>query len=233
MRLGLWVLGAALGAAAPSMAGCCDTDPRPPPQPQRIGTGGADPGTLDAAASGGASPVAPGSCEGACCPTEKSCYSDPAVGNGSPGSECLARRDNTGTKRIQMRQTWIRPTAPKGNTIPLVYGALNTYSQLREPGCFSPNGTSGYIQLNDFDLENGISRVGYAKFLPEASVAAGPTDGLCMVAEDAFTMKAPVGGSERDFSIPADDLPSATDLGWLAGMPAPMAQPWRVAPTKA
>ena len=114
------------------------------------GTGGTM--TAGNTSAGGTPQVpTPSGCTASCCPTDPSCYSTPQ-GQHAPGAECLAVRDNTGQGHIQMRQTWIREVTPKGETIPIVYGTLNQYTTLNDPSCATPNGTSGFIHVLDFDL---------------------------------------------------------------------------------
>jgi hypothetical protein len=154
----------------------------------------------------------------------------------APGAECLAVRDNTGKPHIQMRQTWFRSIDPKGNTIPIVYGNLNQYTTLKDPTCNTPNGTSGYMQLIDFDLSDSdptkhVSTVGYATFVTDTK--AVKTDGAVMahIVAPGWKDVATYNGTSMDFSLPADQM-SPSDK-YPPGLPPPMPQPWAFEPTKA
>jgi hypothetical protein len=150
-------------------------------------------------ATGGAGGSGGGS-GAACTPTDPICYGNqPAT---SKGRECLASRDNSATAdtAVQMRQTWFRSTAPKGNTIPIVYETLANRAKLPKlTECHMASGTSGYIQLTDWDRsgppEMQKARTGYATFVNDAKAAI--TNGLCMA---EVTYDPP----ERRFATPLD-----------------------------
>src|SRR6185503_20199181 len=140
IRYGLGILAASAGTLALiATQGCSDESGGAPPIPPGAGApnagggpgaGGANPGGGSGNAGAGATTGGGTPCTGTCCPTEKSCYSDPNTGNGSPGSECLATQDNTGKDHIQMRQQWIRAVTPAGNASGLVYAVLAGRTQL-------------------------------------------------------------------------------------------------------
>jgi hypothetical protein len=174
-----------------------------------------------------------------CCPTAGECYSDATLGKSAPGAECLATQDNTGKKRIQMRQQWIRATRPDGNTTAIVYGVLAGRSELPWNACnqgYSPLGKGGYIQIIDFNLEDPdinkhVSHVGYAKFVPDNGLQAVLNDGFCYGQEQYAGDEAYRLGP--DGMTPSDDYP--------AGLPKPMplkdaggtSTPWTVKPARA
>lgn len=239
-RHGLGIL-VAIGSAGPALvaaSACGDFIDRVDPVFVDAGQGGNGGGGGGGGTSGDGGPDTSNAnkCTYACCPTDPSCYSDPAKVQNSPGAECLAVRDNTGQPHIQMRQTWLRPITPKGNTIPIVYGNLNNYTNLDDPACRTPLGTSGYMQIIDFDLSDSdptknVSTVGYATYVTDT--AAAKKDGLVMAKMDApgWTDKTLYNGAVMDFSLPASQMTSSA--GYPAGLPAPMPQPWTFQPTKA
>jgi hypothetical protein len=150
----------------------------------------------------------------------------------------MARKQNT-AKHIQLRQTWIDLLAPAGNTIPIVLKTLNTYTQLKEQACNTPDGASGYMQAVDLDLDNGVSTVGYVKYTDAASALS---DGLCYVDIGMGVDSANTDGGWKDiadyameknfdFGLPADQMSDTKN--WPPGLPAPMPQPWKVGPSKA
>lgn len=174
----------------------------------------------------------------ACCPADPACYVSGPTG---PGAECLATRDQTGMHdhgHLQFRQTWIYPTSPKGIATPTVYGVLNGQTQL--PGC-GINGSGGYIQLIDLDLDAGLTRVGWARHAqnvsnpPQADLDEARGPGLCMAQSPAdspgWTDIGPFDDDPaRNFSIPATELYQAN---YPPGLPQPLAQPWVIKPTLA
>jgi hypothetical protein len=192
--------------------------------------GGAD--NTGGAPNGG--PLDDPSCVGECCPSDVSCYSS-TQGKDAPGAACLARIQNT-SGHIQMRQTWVNVTAPAGNTIPIVLKTLNTYSQLKEPACNTPDGASGYMHALDLDLTGGVATFGYTKYV--ADTASTLRDGVCFadvgsgVDTHPWTDISDYGTLEQnyDFSLPADQMSPSTD--YPEGLPAPMPQPWTALPTK-
>jgi len=244
IRYGTAILIAAGACVATGVAACGDDSVAP----IMTGTGGSanagGSGNTDTGGSGntsgggGASGSAPtGGCMGECCPSDATCYSTSA-GKSAPGGECMARIQNT-PKHIQLRQTWIDLVAPKGNTIPIVLKTLNTYTQLKETACNTPDGASGYMQAVDLDLEAGVSTVGYVKYTDPATALS---DGICYVdiGTGMDSANADMGWHDVadyameknfDFALPADQMSSTA--GWPAGLPAPMPQPWKVTATKA
>lgn len=191
---------------------------------------GSNGATSSSVTSGSAGAFNANQCTGACCPTDPSCYSS-ALGANAPGAECLAIHDNTGSSRIQMRQTWVRDMTPKGNRIPIVYGNANNYTSLNDPVCNTPGGTSGYLAAFDLDLATGDGRFGFSSFVTDT--AGTKANGLCLVEQGTpgWTDVAVYNGTAMDFSLPASEMsPSA---GYPPGLPAPMPQPWASAPTRA
>ncbi len=198
------------------------------------GNGGSSPG-----GSAGTSSGMNVTCTGACCPSSATCYS---AGPTGPGGGCMARIANT-PDHIQLRQTWIDITSPKGNTIPLVLQTLNTFTQLNEAACNTPTGASGYMQAVDLDLKNGVSTVGYTTYVTDTTAAV--SDGLCYGEigqgvdaanpgwKDVADYKGNSAAIEKafDFSLPASQMSPSAD--YPPGLPAPMPQPWKVGPTKA
>lgn len=223
---------------------CGDTiDNVPPATPGAGGAGNggspSDGGSTSGGSSGqgGVDTSNANKCTDECCPTDPSCYSgtsptsDPRL---SFGAECLATRDNTDKPHIQMRQTWLRPVTPKGNTIPVVYGTLNGFTNMKDPTCKTPNATSGYMQLIDFDLSDpditkNVSTVGYATYVTDT--AAAKKDGLVIATVSQWKDVATYNGASTDFSLPKEQMSPTT--GYPPGLPAPMPQPWDVGPTKA
>jgi hypothetical protein len=146
----------------------------------------------------------PSGCLGACCLTDPSCYSNPAVGYASPGSECLATQDNTGRDHIQLRQQWIRATTPEGNASGLVYGVLAGRTQVPWKKCNQSGaiGSGGYIQIIDFflggDKSTHYSTVGYAQYVP-GPATPGDTSFTPAVIQDGFCY------GEEDYTAPTTD----------------------------
>jgi hypothetical protein len=213
-------------------------------------TGGAPAAGATTGATGGSSGAGGGGvstglkCEGECCPTDATCYSDPTKVAASPGSECLATRDNTGKDHIQVRQQWISATKPIGNTSSVVYQVLSGRSQLPQPVCNQGTSTSallgsgGYIQIIDYYLPGGAAAAdisahyavnGFAKFVDEAGLSAALNNGLCFVT-DAYQGK-------EGYTLPSDKMaPAARIASWKAGLPKPMGiatAPWAIKPAKA
>ncbi len=202
--------------------------------------GGADGGGAVSSTDGGGNTK----CEGACCPTDPSCYST-SSGNGSPGSECLATRDNTLTpKRIQMRNMWVNPTSPAGLQESVVYQTLNAFTTIPDSTC-GLSGDSGYIELVDFDLNAGTSRVGFSTLLQTlsngsssdtvtTSVQNSLKNGLCMATASSWTgsYKEASGSGSLGISqlyVAGQGL-AATLPPYPVGLTNPMPQPWNVAP---
>jgi hypothetical protein len=143
---------------------------------------------------------------------------------------------------ITMRQSWIRVMEPIGNTIALVYGALNAYTQLPEAECNAPNGTSGYMQISDMDLTDPdptkhTSTVGYATYVE--NVADTIANGACFgtVSAPGWIQKAPFPTATSpvtDFSL--DEASMSDSSKYPKGLRKPMAQktaPWTMGPSKA
>ena len=200
------------------------------------GLGTISPGNGGSSSNGGSVQGVAERCAGACCPTVSSCYSN-ATGNGAPGAACMARITNT-KDHIQLRQTWIDILAPAGNTINVVLGVLNRFTQFNEPACNTPKGLSGFMQAIDTDLAAGVSTLGFVKYVTSAGSAL--SDGLCYVdvgkgvdaSNPGFKDVADYAAEKNfDFSLPANQMSPTT--GWPDGLPAPMPQPWKIAPTKA
>jgi hypothetical protein len=169
--------------------------------------------------------------EGACFPTDSSCYLPPDGTGHIVGDECMAQRDNSVGKetRIQYRQTWGRPVSPIGLTNTAVYNILRTGASLPNPTCYD-SGTSGWIQLLDTDLSDPdditkhTTRTGYANWVSD--YGAAKANGLCMIEAtyiDPLT------------ALTADDMSPMGGWGnvppWPQGLPAPMPMPWNVRPT--
>jgi len=231
IRYGFGILLAG-GACIAGVAACGDDIAPPPATTGTGGAAGAGGGAMgtgavtgnggSTAGTGGGGQVT-GGCTAACCPTNAACYSDPAKGQQSEGAECLAKRVNDPNGRIQMRQTWIHPTSPIGNTLPVVYGALNTFTTLPWTDC-SMSGSGGYVQLIDLDLAKGESSLGFARSVQKEGIQAALTDGLCM-ADDTWT--------DNPKYLTADQMSSSA--GWPTGLTPPMAgkvTPWHFGPTK-
>ena len=202
-------------------------------------------GGIGVSSSGGSTPVGGSTglgtgmnvtCMNACCPSSATCYSAGPMG---PGGGCMARIANT-PDHMQLRQTWIDITAPKGNTIPQVLQILNTFTQLNEAACNTPTGASGYMQALDLDLTAGVSTLGYTTYVTDT--AAATSGGLCFADigtgvdaanpaggwKDIADYKANSAAPEKgyDFSLPASQMSPTTN--WPPGLPAPMPQPWKV-----
>jgi hypothetical protein len=170
-------------------------------------------------------------CGSACCPTDDACYST-AAGNGSPGSECLATRDNTDKNRIQLRQQWVRYTTPLGNTATIVYAVLSGRTQLAWPACKQQSavGTGGFVHLIDLDLAGSdtskhTSYFGHAKYVGPNDLSSTVDDGFCFGSEDY--------DGDPDYRLPASAMSSSS--GYPKGLPSPMplaAGPWNVGPAK-
>jgi hypothetical protein len=161
---------------------------------------------------GGAAPFVP-QCIGKCCPKAPECYPGGKNPGAYSGAECLARRDNTGQPRRQYRQTISVSTAPPGFAIAAVGEILVNSSGLKSAACGTPDATSGFIQLIDFDIANGTSRVGFARYAPELELAAD--QGLCFV--------------EEVYDDPEHRLPAfPTPANWPPGLPPPMPLPWNM-----
>jgi hypothetical protein len=251
IRYGLGILAATAGTLGLiALQGCSDENGGAPPLPPggagAPGTGGGGPvGGANPGGNGGAgaTPATGSTCVGTCCPTEKSCYSNPATGNGSPGSECLATQDNTGQQHIQMRQQWIRAVTPAGNSSGLVYAVLAGRTQLPWKACNQTGGigSGGYIQLVDFflgapgsDISTHYSQVGYAKYVPGPATPGDPafvptdalTNGFCYGSEDY--------AGDANYRLAANQI--GDGAGFPTGLPKPMALgagAWKVGPSKA
>jgi hypothetical protein len=209
-----------------------------------VASGGAN-GSGGAVTSNGGATAGGSRCFGACCPADSRCYSTPA-GNGSPGSECLATRDNTGQEHIQLRQQWIRATIPAGNAQGLVYGVLAGRSQLPWAMCNQTGaiGSGGYIELIDLflggaDKSQHYATLGYAQYVPGPTVPgdavfipAAINQGLCYGTESVVGKPAANG---IDYSLGQDEVGFGAD--YPPGLPKPMAlkgtQGWWVGPTRA
>ena len=174
----------------------------------------------EAGGSGGTGVQAPSTCKSSCCPSEEKCF---VSGKEGPGAECMATRDNTDKRKIQIRQTWVYPTTPAGLAIPGIYGILNLYTQL--PACNTPAGASGYIRVMETDLDTNISRVGWSKFVPAAGVDDVLQNGFCMLQSEGD------GWSDPEFSLPQSAI--YNNPNYPPGLPQPAGQPWKVRPTKA
>lgn len=112
------------------------------------------------------------------------------VARGEPGFECMAKRDNRGQTRVQMRQVWSRNMSPAGlANHPLLAPVLVQGSELIfEPTCNPLNGAfGGYSLLLDWDKSNPTitqqtARLGYADLVPKAAGRLALSEGgLCMV----------------------------------------------------
>jgi len=253
IRYGMGLL--AVGVLATGGIAACSDDsggdlpPPPPPTGGATGSGGAAtgaaPGNGGATGNGGA--VTGGGCVGECCPSDNKCYSSSA-GKTAPGAECMARHVNPDPTEkpakghITMRQTWIRVMEPPGNTIAIVYGALNAYTSLPEPSCNTPTGTSGYMQLTDMDLTDPdptkhTSTVGYATFVEnvDSTIAEGACFGT--VGAPGWIQKAPfplTTDPPQSFALPENMMSDSS--AYPPGLPKPMAQgtkPWTMGPTVA
>jgi hypothetical protein len=228
-----------LAFARSCRSGFCRPDAGPSSEPSEsggaTGTGGrrGDGGRPSSAGTSGAGATTGSGCS----PVDLTCYSA-STGKNAPGAECMARIANT-PNHIQLRQTWIDVIAPPGNTIPIVLRMLNVYTQLEEKACNTPDGTTGYMQAVDLDLDSGVSTIGYVKYTDAATAVA---DGLCFVDIGAgVDASNPDSGwhdiadygleKDYDFALPSDQM-SSTE-GWPEGLPPPMPQPWKVTPTKA
>lgn len=182
---------------------------------------------------------------GECCPTNAACYSS-SSGPTSAGAECMARHVNPNPQskpvsgHITMRQSWIRVMEPPGNTIAVVYGALNGYTSLPEPACNTPTGTSGYMQLQDMDLTDPdstkhTSTVGYATFVEDnaKTIAEGACFGT--ISAPGWVQKAPfplATDPVQSFALP--DSAMSDSSAYPPGLPKPMGQatkPWTMGPT--
>jgi hypothetical protein len=194
------------GAGASGASGAAGTD----------GASGAA-GTGGQSASGG-SAGSGGGTPSDCRPTAEICYGDRPAS--SPGNECLANIDNTGTSRVQFRQTWARAISPPGMTSSTAraYNALRTSLSLSE--CHT-RGNGGGILISSWDRSNpDIAQqtltAGFARPLASGQV---PTDkvlgGLCF-ADWSYTYAGPA----QPTSVPIARWADLTDV-----------QPWRVAPT--
>jgi hypothetical protein len=217
--------------------------------PSPIGVGGSNSSLGMGGSSASTAAGAAGACSTDCCPTDPSCYSTPA-GNGSPGSECLATRDNTGQQHVQLRQTYVNVTSPAGNAAPsIVYQILAARTELNWPACneganAATYGAGGFIELTDVFTQNTTTRAfidgdygwdGFATYTG-MPITAAPT--LCY-AQGSYT-GIPVGGSKApDVRLGPSDMSLTT--GWPAkGLPPPMplkdasgnSTPWAVAPTR-
>jgi hypothetical protein len=170
--------------------------------------------------SSGNGPTAPTSCKSSCCPSEEKCF---VSGKEGPGAECMATRDNTDKRKIQIRQTWVYPTTPAGLAIPGIYGILNLYTQF--PACATPAGATGYIRVMETDLDTDISRVGWSKFVPKAGVDDVLQNGFCMLQSEGE------GWSDPQFALPQSAI--YTNPRYPEGLPQPAGQPWKVRPTQA
>jgi len=206
-------------------------------------------GAFGGGAGGGSGAGTVTSCTGDCCPTDPSCYSTPA-GNGSPGSECLATRDNTEQQHIQLRQTYYNAIAPSGNAAPAIaYFILAARSELNWVSCnqganATAYGAGGFIELTDMFTQDTTTRAfidgdyawdGFATY-SGIPVTAAPT--LCY-AEGAYTGIPAAGSKAPDVRLGPGDMSLTT--GWPAkGLPNPMplmdasgnSTPWTVAPTR-
>jgi hypothetical protein len=161
---------------------------------------------------GGARVVPPATCTGPCCPKAAECYPQGDAGKYS-GPECLAQRDNTGQDHWQLRQPMSISTKPSGNAQAAIAELLLQRSELKWPLCNSPNGASGFIQLVDLDRSNDTARVGFAKWAPDEPTAI--KNGLCFV--------------EDTYDDPMRRITnSATPPNWPAGLPTPLALPWKM-----
>jgi hypothetical protein len=198
-------------------------------------TGGSGGGASSALAVCGGDTGRTCACEGACCPTEPSCYGSVPDGY---GDECFAQRNQAaGTPnedRLQYRLTWARSTEPPGNTNPTVYQVLSSGANLNWPSSCNQSGLGIFIQLLDLDLTapdeaDHRVRTGWAGNQSEVQGTTVAANGLCMV-EDTY--------DSPNYNLPADQMTS-TD-GWPEGLPPPMARgprgqpaqnPWQVRPS--
>jgi hypothetical protein len=218
VRFGLGMLIAAGASAAVALVACGDTLKSRRPPNDTIPDGG----------NGGApanGKVAIGECTAACCPAAAECY---ANGKTGPGAECLATIDNDPTKRIQLRQTWIRPITPPGNTSPPVYNTLYTESMLPWPACRASSGAkSGYIQVIDMDFTKGEVRTGFAQWVDPSGLQDSIANGLCMLEADYKP-------SPDTWALPQSAMSDSSN--YPPGLPKPIGRAdgtWHVAPVKA
>ncbi len=206
------VLSAITGTVA--MLAACEEKIYPPPivslLPQASATG------APCTSASVARTVPPPRCEGKCCPTAQECYGPFGNPGMHSGAECLAKRENTNQQRWQFRQTFSISTAPAGLVAAPFPDVLAHRAELLSANCGAPMGTSGFMQLIDFDTAARVSRTGFARFVLNESDAVASQ--LCMVADDAYT---------TDHALPALYQPT----NWPPGLPPPMAMPWKVAPS--
>jgi hypothetical protein len=221
--------------------------------PAPIDSGASNSSSGTGGSSGGRAAGPAGACSTDCCPTDPSCYSTPA-GNGSPGSECLATRDNTAEQHVQMRQTYINAVEPKGNAAgTLVYTILAARSQLPWAACSQPINTSygagGSIELDDWFMQDTTARtftvgdyasLGFATYVGSVT-ASGPT--LCL-GQGQYTGIPPttIDPVLPDVRLgPQDMSPTTNWPAILASKYPPMpllnadgtaGTPWSVGPTK-
>jgi len=239
-RYGMGILLAAGACAAVGVAACGDTIKETGIDAiHGNGSGGSSGGGngTGATTSNGGGTWAPGDgCVGACCPTDLSCYAS-SDGAKAPGAECLSRVDNPASGgHVQLRQTYLHPITPKGNTISAVYSSLNLFTTLKEPLCNTPGGQSGYMQLIDFDLTDpdptkNVATIGYATYI--ADTADAVKNGACFGVLDAWSDVYTNAGTKvtTDYSLKATDMSYSGD--YPKGLLPPMPQPWKVTPTKA
>lgn len=156
--------------------------------------------------------IPPAECTGRCCP--KSCPVPSRDGATYSGPECYAQYDNTGQKRWQLRQTMSVSVSPPGVRSATIANVLLWRSQFQSAGCGTPQGTSGFMQLIDFDREAGTSRVGFARY--ERNPDRALENGLCFV--------------EDEYQDDAWAIPQVYDPVWPKGLPKPMVLPWKAGP---
>lgn len=190
---------------------------------------------LSGSGGGSGEPTKFTGCSGACCPTDTACYSSTA-GTSAPGAECLATQDNTGRDHIQLRQQWIRATAPAGNAQPLIYQILAGRSQLPWPACnqTGPIGSGGYIELMDLYLRGTDKSRHYATIGFSTYVAPPPAGVAPAVVADGFCFGSETYTGDSAYRLGPDEV--GDGAGFPAGLPHPMSlaeKPWNVGPTTA
>jgi hypothetical protein len=252
IRFGLGILVATTACAAFGVAACGDTIKDPGNGASsggaaNTGGGGSESGgsTNNGGSTGtgavGSGLTFPTSCQGACCPTDDTCYAGPNKGD-KAGGECMATHINDLSKddHIQMRQAWIRALTPIGNTQSTVYNVLAGRTELPAPNCYqgrSPLGSGGYMQLIDFylggskatpkDFSKDYSMVGYATQITAANLQDDLTKGFCMGVDAAYP-------GDAKYRLPGTGMSPSAD--YPVGLPHPMGLsdgPWKVGPTKA
>lgn len=112
-----------------------------------------------------------------CTPTAAECYSD---GQSGPGAECLARHDNTGKPKVQLRVSQMAVDSPTVLASPFMQDAIITKKvNFNQPTC-NQNGNGQFNILLEFDPATNELTVGTA--VPHALIGDGTgpkEDGAC------------------------------------------------------